>query len=69
MTIYVLWGRPPRNESTPWNADGERFLAECQSREKAESLQRIAESRGWHSCRIAVMDMAVPPDFAGTIQF
>ena len=59
---YVVWGRQEGAEA--WQ---EELLAERPTLSSARDVVRIAEGDGWVGCRIARMDLSVPPTFGANL--
>ncbi|MGH8744724.1 MAG: hypothetical protein ACREUY_10650 [Burkholderiales bacterium] len=65
QTTIVVWGLPKGSEER-WQ---EVLLAEtCRNQADVEKVKRAAAADGWHSFRVAQVDLTAPVDFRTTVR-
>ena len=63
--VITVWGLP-KGTTERWQ---EALLAEsCRNAADVEKVKRAASADGWHSFRVAVVDLTVAPDFRKAVR-
>lgn len=62
---YVLWGIP-KGSTDP--IDEKVLFTQAKTPLDIERVKRKASADGWHSFRVQILDLDVPPDFSGTVK-